>query len=80
MASKACRIGYSAFYIRIPKLFQQLAVARADRSYPKIMKKLNKTRVLILDDLGFTPMPAPERRDLLEVIEDRAARGQTKGP
>lgn len=70
-ANRACRMGYSAFYIRIPKLFQDLAIARGDGSYPKIMKKLAKVKNLVLDDLGLAPMSAQERRDLLEVIEDR---------
>jgi len=71
LANRACRMGSSAFYIRIPKLFHDLALARADGSYSKIMKKLTKSRVLILDDLGLAPMSAQERRDLLEVVEDR---------
>lgn len=71
LANRACRNGYSAFYIRIPRLFQELAIARADGSYAKLMNKLGKTKVLILDDLGLAPMTSPERRDLLEVIEDR---------
>jgi DNA replication protein DnaC len=71
MANRACRMGFSSFYIRIPKLFQDLAIARGDGSYPKIMKKLTKAKLLIIDDLGLAPMSAPERRDLLEVIEDR---------
>ena len=71
LANRACRMGFSVFYIRIPKLFQELTIARGDGSYPKIMNKLLKAKVLILDDLGLTPMTAPERRDLLEVIEDR---------
>lgn len=71
MANRACRMGCSAFYIRIPKLFQDLAMAKADGSYPKIMKKLTRAKVLILDDLGLSPMSAQERRDLLEVVEDR---------
>jgi DNA replication protein DnaC len=71
LANRACRMGFSAFYIRIPKLFQDLAMAKADGSYSKIMKKLAKSRVLILDDLGLAPMSAQERRDLLEVVEDR---------
>jgi len=64
-------MGYSAFYIRAPRLFQELAIARGDGSYPKIIKKLLKTNVLVIDDLGLAPMSATERRDLLEVIEDR---------
>ena len=71
IANRACRMGYSAFYIRVPRLFQELAIARGDGSYPKIMKKLLKTNVLVIDDLGLAPMSATERRDLLEVIEDR---------
>ena len=71
LANRACRMGFSASYIRIPRLFQELTVSRADGSYPKIMKKLTKSKVLILDDLGLAPMSSPERRDLLEVIEDR---------
>jgi DNA replication protein DnaC len=71
LANRACRMGYSAFYIRLPKLFQDLAISRGDGSYPKIMKKLLKTKVLILDDIGLAPMSAQERRDMLEVIEDR---------
>ena len=77
LANRACRLGFSAFYIRIPKLFQQLTIARADGSYPKIMKKLTKTKVLLLDDLGLAPMNAAERRDLLEVIEDRHSLSST---
>jgi DNA replication protein DnaC len=71
LANRACRMGLPAFYIRIPKLFQELAMAKADGSYSKIMKKLAKSKVLILDDLGLAPMNAQERRDLLEVVEDR---------
>jgi len=77
LANRACRMGYSAFYIRLPRLFQDLAIAKADGSYPKIMKKLAKTKVLILDDLGLAPMNAQERRDLLEVIEDRQGLAST---
>jgi DNA replication protein DnaC len=77
LANRACRMGYSAFYIRLPRLFQDLAISKADGSYPKIMKKLAKTKVLILDDLGLAPMNAQERRDLLEVIEDRQGLAST---
>jgi DNA replication protein DnaC len=70
-ANKACRMGFSALYIRLSRLFQDLTIARADGSYPTIMKKLVKATVLIIDDLGLTPMSSPERRDLLEVVEDR---------
>jgi DNA replication protein DnaC len=71
LANRACRMGLSAFYIRIPKLFQDLAIAKADGSYSKTMKKLARSKVLVLDDLGLAPMSPQERRDLLEVVEDR---------
>jgi len=71
LANRACRMGLPAFYIRMPRLFQEITIARADGSYPKLMKKLLKAKALVLDDFGLAPMTAPERRDLLEVIEDR---------
>jgi len=77
LANRACRMGYPAFYIRIPRLFQDLAIARGDGSYPRLIKNLAKAKVLILDDLGLAPMSARERRDLLEVIEDRHGAAST---
>ena len=77
LANRACRKGFAAFYIRLPRLFQEIAIARADGSYPKLMKKLLKAKALILDDLGLAPMTTPERRDLLEVIEDRHGTAST---
>ena len=77
LANRACRSGYSSFYTRAPRLFQELAIARADGSYGKLMNKLAKTKVLIIDDLGLAPMTDAERRDLLEVIEDRQGLSST---
>jgi DNA replication protein DnaC len=71
LANRACRMGLTSSYIRLPRLFQELAIAKADGSYPKILKKLSRTRVLVLDDFGLAPMAHTERRDLLEIIEDR---------
>ena len=71
LANKACRIGHTAVYIRAPKLFYDIAVSKADGTYSKLMNRLAKTKVLLLDDLGIAPMNDHERRDLLEVIEDR---------
>jgi DNA replication protein DnaC len=71
LANRACRMGFSAFYIRIPKLFHDLAMAKADGSYSKIIKKLTRSKVLVLDERGLAPMRPQERRDLLEVVEDR---------
>jgi len=53
------------------------ALSKADGSYPKTMKKLIKTQLLVLGDFGLAPLTDPERRDLLEVIEDRNSAGFT---
>ena len=71
MANLACRNGHSALYVRTPRLLQQLVIAKADGTYVKIMNKLAKAKALIIDDLGLAPLADSERRDLLEVIEDR---------
>lgn len=71
LAHKACREGYRALYIRCPRLFQQLALARADGSYGKLLARIAKVHVLLIDDLGLAPMSDSDRRDLLEIIEDR---------
>lgn len=70
MANRACRKGLAAIYKRTPRLFQEIAVARVDGTYPKLMNQLLKAKVLILDDFCITPMKDAERKDLLEVIED----------
>ncbi|TFH64483.1 MAG: AAA family ATPase [Gemmatimonadales bacterium] len=77
LAHKACREGYRAFYLRCPRLFQQLSLARADGSYGKLLARLAKVQVLVLDDLGLAPMNDSDRRDLLEVIEDRHGSAST---
>ena len=71
LAQKACREGMGAFYVRTPKLYYTLALSRADGSYARTLGKLVRVPVLILDDLGLASLTDPERRDLLEVIEDR---------
>ena len=77
LAHKACREDYTALYLRIPRLFRDLAIARGDGSYEKLLKKYARTDVLIFDDWGLAPIGAPERRDLLEILEDRYARRST---
>jgi DNA replication protein DnaC len=77
LANKACREGYRTFYIRSPKLYYELAVSRGDGSYGQLINKLARTQILIIDDLGLAPMTDSERRDLLEVIEDRHGSAST---
>lgn len=71
LAEAACRHGYRALRVRVPRLLQELAIARADGSYSAALSRLAKLDVLVLDDLLITPMKDTERRDLLEVLEDR---------
>ena len=71
LAHKACQSGYTAIYCRLPRLLQSLPVARGDGSYAKLMTRLARTDVLVLDDWGLSKLNAEQRRDLLEILEDR---------
>lgn len=71
LAHKACREGHSALYLRLPRLLQDMAIAKGDGRYPKLLTTLAKTEVLILDDWGLAKLTAEHRRDLLEILEDR---------
>lgn len=71
LAQQACRKGYRALYRRVPRLFDELTLARADGTYPRLLARLARIDVLVLDDWGIAPVGDLERRDLLEVIEDR---------
>ena len=77
LAQAACRQGISSRYIRLTQLIEDMALARADGSYPKLMSRLQKTSLLAIDDYGMAPLHQTERRDLLEVIEDRSGRRAT---
>ena len=71
LAHKACREGYTALYLRLPRLLHSIVIAKGDGRYPKLMTSLAKTDVLILDDWGLAKLTAEHRRDLLEILEDR---------
>jgi DNA replication protein DnaC len=71
LAEAACRRGYRALRARVPRLLGDLAIARADGSYGATLSRLAKLDVLVLDDLLIAPLKDTERRDLLEVLEDR---------
>jgi DNA replication protein DnaC len=75
LGQKACREDFSVQYHRAPRLFAELDLARGDGRYAKLLAKLAKVNVLILDDLGPEPMLPEHRRDLLEIAEDRCGRG-----
>jgi len=71
LGHKACREGLTVQYHRAPRLFQDLALAKADGRYPKMMKALAKTDLLILDDWATAVLTDEQRRDLFEIVEDR---------
>jgi DNA replication protein DnaC len=71
LAHQACRKGFRACYRRAPRLFDELRLARADGTYPRLLARLAKTDVLVIDDFAIAPIADAERRDLLEVLEDR---------
>ena len=77
LAHRACRQGHTALYLRLPRLLQDLALAKGDGRYPKLINTLAKTQLLILDDWGLVPLATEQRRDLLEILEDRHGRSAT---
>jgi DNA replication protein DnaC len=71
LGQQACRQGARVLYRRVPRLFDELALARADGSYPHLLARLARIDVLVLDDWGLAPLTDLQRQDLLEVLEDR---------
>jgi DNA replication protein DnaC len=71
LADAACRQGFTALYQRLPRLFEELTIARADGRYLKLMAALAKVDVLVLDDWGLAVLDGERRRDLLEVLDER---------
>lgn len=71
LAEKACRDGFTAFFRRAPKLFRDLALARADGSLSNVLARLAKIDLLVVDDWANAPLAETERRDFLEICEDR---------
>jgi DNA replication protein DnaC len=77
LGHQACREGYTVLYLRLPRLLQALPSAKGDGRAPKLMASLAKTALLILDDWGLASLSAENRRDILELLEDRHGRGAT---
>jgi DNA replication protein DnaC len=71
LGNKACRDGFTVLYRRMTRLLDELAQARADGSMPVLLRRYAKVNVLIIDDFGPTTLSTNERRDLLEVLDDR---------
>jgi DNA replication protein DnaC len=74
---RACRRGFTATYVRMPRLLHQIAVARGDGSYARLLSRLARLDLLAIDDWLLAPLRDGERRDLIEVIEDRSERAST---
>src|SRR5216684_2772102 len=74
---KACRDNRSVLYHRLPRMFEALALARGDGRYARLLKTLSRVDLLVLDDWGLAPLTGEQRRDLLEVVDDRHQRGST---
>ena len=77
LAHQACRDGFSALYLRLPRLLHDIAIARGDATYPKLLASFAKLDLLVLDDFGLAKLNADHRRDLLEILEDRYATRST---
>lgn len=77
LAQKGCRDGHTALYQRLPKLLQEIAVARLDGRYHKLMAPLVKCEILVLDDLLISPLSRDDQKELLEIIEERHDRKAT---
>ena len=71
---RACRRGFNATYVRMPRLLHQLAVGRGDGSYTRLLARLAKADLLAIDDWLLAPLRDAERRDLIEVVEERSER------
>ncbi|MDN5850839.1 MAG: IS21-like element helper ATPase IstB [Nitrococcus sp.] len=69
--NEAARKGHGVFYKRLPRFLEELEIAHADGSLPKLRTRLARARLLILDDWGVAPITRRGRQDLLEVIDDR---------
>lgn len=71
LAQLACRLGFRVLYRRVPRLFEELALAHADGTYTRLLNRFAKADVLVLDDWGLVPLTDQQRRDVLEILEDR---------
>jgi DNA replication protein DnaC len=71
LGNSAVRQGIRTLYVRLPRFVQDLRIARADGSYGKLLERIQRMRLLIIDDWGINPFADGERRDILEIMEDR---------
>ena len=72
LANSAVRNGYTALYLRAPRMLDELAIARADGRFPRVLATWARTDVLLIDDFLLRPLTPDQAADILEVVEDRA--------
>lgn len=75
LAQHACRSGFSAQYLRLPSLLTQFVQARAQGTYDRLLKRLAKLSLLVIDDFGLAALTELEKQDLLEAVEERYGTG-----
>jgi DNA replication protein DnaC len=74
LAQKACRDGFTILHKRAAELFRELAVAHVDGSFGRLLTRLSRMDILVLDDFAMAPLKDSERRDFLEICDDRYQR------
>jgi len=77
LAHQGCRDGHRVSYYYAPKLFRELQNAQADGSLLKLLKKLNRAALIVIDDFGVAAVAGKQYRDLLEILDDRQGTGST---
>lgn len=76
-ARQAARLDHTVLYLRVPRLFESLAMARLDGRFPRLIDKLARVQLLVFDDWGTHGLNDQQRRDLLEIFEERYRRKST---
>jgi DNA replication protein DnaC len=71
LAHKACQLDYGAIYKRLPRMLEELEIAKGDGRYGKLLKSFAKTHLLLIDDWGLKKLVKEQSHDLLEIFEDR---------
>lgn len=77
LAQAACRDGITVVYKRMSRLFEELELSHGDGRFPRLFRSITKAQLLILDDWGPDRLASPQRRDLMEIVEERYGRGAT---
>lgn len=77
LGNMAARAGFTVLYQRAPRMFESLAQARGDGSHLRLIERLGRVQVLVVDDFLLAPLSASERRDFMEIVEDRYRTGAT---